>query len=195
MDKMDQITLISPPISVGQIAYGISKKMVSVMEQCKHCKGVGSLVVDDSTFICEHCKGTGSEVSSRIEKWTVDDMEYVITTIKATMSKDGATYRYKCSNGKFRSNLFGSIEEAMFVCDNRNKVYQHIPMEDIKIPKYFASTIPQPEKIAARVREIKESGRFNTTVTINKDGLLTDGYTAYLVAKMFDFAVLKAEVI
>ena len=155
MEKMTCGTIMTPPLSIGQTVYGISKKKVSIMEPCPHCKGVGSMIVDDNTFICKHCGGTGSQTVSHDDKWTVDDMEYVVTTIKGTISKDGAAYRYKCPNGKFRSNLFGSMEEAKFVCDNRNKVYQHLPREDIKIPKHFASTIPQPEKIAARVREIK----------------------------------------
>lgn len=65
------------------------------------------------------------------------------------------------------------------------------PMEEIHIPMNFLNECPTSEKIAKRVTEFYATGRFDTPVIISPDGNLRDGYTAYLVAKMFDHDVLR----
>lgn len=64
-------------------------------------------------------------------------------------------------------------------------VYIDAPMEDIYIPMGFLARYPSPNKIALRVAEFYDTGRFDTRVVFDQDGQLKDGYTAYLVAKMF----------
>lgn len=56
---------------------------------------------------------------------------------------------------------------------------------EIHIPYFMENTPPTPEKIAKRVSEFYELGRFDTPVIFTQDMNLQDGYTAYLVATMF----------
>lgn len=65
------------------------------------------------------------------------------------------------------------------------------PMGDIHIPLEFLTDCPAPEKIAKRVKEFYSAGRFDTPVIISPDGNLRDGYTAYLVAKMFEHDTIR----
>lgn len=65
------------------------------------------------------------------------------------------------------------------------------PLEEIHVPMEYSSTNPTPEKIAKRVNEFYSSGKFNTPVIFTPDGNLRDGYTAYLVAKMFEHNTLR----
>lgn len=58
-------------------------------------------------------------------------------------------------------------------------------MDGIHIPYHIASSNPAPEKISQRMIEFYSAGKFNTPVIFSADGNLRDGYTAYLVAKMF----------
>lgn len=61
-----------------------------------------------------------------------------------------------------------------------------IPMKNIKIYPAMEATRPAADKIAKRIEELYKNGAFNTKVSLDLDGHLQDGYTAYLVAKMFD---------
>lgn len=56
----------------------------------------------------------------------------------------------------------------------------------IHIPSRFRSTSPDPSKLSARIKEFYKTGGFDTPVVFSPKGVLMDGYTAYLVAKMFD---------
>jgi len=58
-------------------------------------------------------------------------------------------------------------------------------IEDIHIPWDMQKSPPNKSKIAKRVGELYEHGRFYTSVTFTPDKRLIDGYSAYLVAKMF----------
>lgn len=61
-----------------------------------------------------------------------------------------------------------------------------IPMEGVKLHSSMAGTKPAVRKLAKRIEEFYETGAFNTKIAMSADGYLNDGYTAYLVAKMFD---------
>ena len=56
----------------------------------------------------------------------------------------------------------------------------------------LASTNPSVDKISQRINEYYQSGRFKSVVLCHPDGTLRDGYTAYLVAKMFGHDTLRA---
>lgn len=70
----------------------------------------------------------------------------------------------------------------------------HIPIEDIKVPSYMTRSTPGENKIAKRFLEYYRTGQFNTRVAVNDDGVLTDGYTAYKVARMLHLTHLPAVV-
>lgn len=61
-----------------------------------------------------------------------------------------------------------------------------IPMCGIKIGGHMKTIKPSMLKLIQRLDEYYKTGAFNTKVSIGKNGYLNDGYTAYLVAKMFD---------
>lgn len=64
-------------------------------------------------------------------------------------------------------------------------------LDEIHIPMDFLTDCPSSEKLAQRVTEFYATGKFDTPVIISPDGNLRDGYTAYLVAKMFEHDTLR----
>lgn len=70
-------------------------------------------------------------------------------------------------------------------------VSMDFPMEEIHIPLNFVSNNPSPEKLAKRITEFYTTGKFDTPILISPSGSLRDGYTAYLVAKMFAHDTLR----
>lgn len=60
-----------------------------------------------------------------------------------------------------------------------------VPLEQVKITKAFATTIPAAKKIAKRVDFFKKNKSFDNQIILDKDMVLHDGYTQYLVCKMF----------
>ncbi len=70
-----------------------------------------------------------------------------------------------------------------------------MPMSKIKVPMELAITKPSPEKIAKRVSEFYDHATFDTDVVVDQNGNLLDGYTAYLVSKMFSLRYLDARVV
>lgn len=77
--------------------------------------------------------------------------------------------------------IFGFFPTAEIV-----GVHSRVYLDQITIPTKFIESIPAPEKIAKRVKELY-SGEFKTRIEVDPYLKLKDGYTAYLVSKMFDF--------
>lgn len=69
---------------------------------------------------------------------------------------------------------------------------QMVLMSSIKIPAYMARTKPADGKIAKRFLEFYHTGQFNTNIALHDNGVLADGYSAYLVAKKIGLAFLPA---
>lgn len=65
-------------------------------------------------------------------------------------------------------------------------VQTNYPISEIKIGNHMKMTRPARKKIVERLKEYYEDEKFYTRVSIDKRGYLVDGYSAYLVAKMFD---------
>lgn len=65
-------------------------------------------------------------------------------------------------------------------------VMNEVPVETIKVHEYMAHSRPAQDKLIARIKEYHKDGYFKTPVSVDKDGYLKDGYTAYLVAKMMN---------
>lgn len=64
-------------------------------------------------------------------------------------------------------------------------------LSSIHIPLDFILTKPSVSKIKERIEELYKYGRFYTPVIFTSDRELSDGYTAYLVAKMFNHKTLS----
>lgn len=73
-------------------------------------------------------------------------------------------------------------------------VVHTIPMNKIKISSCFKEATPRKEKLIARLNEWYEYGYFCTNVCTDQSGVLYDGYTAYLVAKMLGMKELKTRI-
>lgn len=69
---------------------------------------------------------------------------------------------------------------------------RNVPMGIIRVPEYIARTKPSDEKIAKRFLEFYHTGQFNTNVALDTNGVLVDGYSAYLVALKVGLAFLPA---
>lgn len=67
-----------------------------------------------------------------------------------------------------------------------------VPLASITIPKYFKNTKPRDETIAKRFLELYNTGGFQTDVIVSDDGVLQDGYSAYLVAKFIGVSHIDA---
>ena len=81
--------------------------------------------------------------------------------------------------------------EGINPCKNIMAVKEFIPIFDIKISKRMQRSRPKEDKLVKRREEYKNTGRFNTRIFIRNDGLLLDGYTAYLVAVELGHSALE----
>lgn len=70
-------------------------------------------------------------------------------------------------------------------------VFMDFEMSEIHIPWFMQSSTPTPGKIEKRIREFYDTGSFNTRIVCSADKTLKDGYTAYLVAKMFGHETIR----
>lgn len=69
---------------------------------------------------------------------------------------------------------------------------QKVFLGSIKIPEYMTLTSPRDEKIARRFLEFYHTGRFDTIIALDDNGVLVDGYTAYLVAQKIGLPYIPA---
>ena len=63
-------------------------------------------------------------------------------------------------------------------------------LEDIWIPAKFANA-PNPRKLRDREIEYAATGRFDTRVCLDPNGMLLDGYSAYVAAKKMGHTFLR----
>ena len=54
---------------------------------------------------------------------------------------------------------------------------------DIIIPEEFKATKPRFEKMIQKRKFYRKNNRFESKIVLNKDFLLIDGYTSYIIAK------------
>lgn len=70
-------------------------------------------------------------------------------------------------------------------------VFMDANIGSIHVPWDMATSAPEPDKIAAQIDSFYSNGSFSTPVIFTQDLNLHDGYTAYLVAKMFEHETLR----
>lgn len=117
-------------------------------------------------------------VGSRVACETAYGQKYGIV-IGADLNADDVKELMIAGGATFPLKKIGSITEM-------------IRIDDIKIPSHFASTTPKDEKLAKRFLEMYHTGKFDTNIAVNARGYLTDGYSAYLVARYMGQDFLKA---
>lgn len=67
-----------------------------------------------------------------------------------------------------------------------------IDLKNIKIPKKF--TKPKKEKLDHRFKYYEINKCFEVPIVIDKDNMLVDGYTSYLIAKKYNMKLVQAKV-
>ena len=70
-----------------------------------------------------------------------------------------------------------------------------IKIKKIKIPEGFQQHPPKPDKIRYYYWFYLDKGYFSQSIVINKHRVLLDGYTTYLLAKMFNIKTLEVMVL
>ena len=58
-----------------------------------------------------------------------------------------------------------------------------VKVSDIIIPEEFKATKPRFEKMIQKRKFYRKNNRFESKIVLNKDFLLIDGYTSYIIAK------------
>jgi hypothetical protein len=185
-----------PKYAIGDTLYTIMQK--HAYDTCPQCAGVGEYINGQAKFYCSSCQGSGSVKTSK-QKWFPCENVVLVTGYRFTVGKNETVIKYRgkmygATVNRAENALYRTIEESQAECDRRNVEKITLPLASIKIQDEWVKTIPSPEKIAERVQEWKSKGRFNTRVAVDKNAMLLDGYSAYLVAKMFDVQEMKVEV-
>ena len=71
---------------------------------------------------------------------------------------------------------------AAFGLHNPGEPYK-VKVSDIIIPEEFKATKPGFEKMIQKRKFYRKNNRFESKIVLNKDFLLIDGYTSYIIAK------------
>lgn len=83
----------------------------------------------------------------------------------------------------------------MFKIFNRRKkpgrVY-YVKLDKIHIQNSWGKTPPKPEKYERKKNYFLENGTFESTVYLNENNVLIDGYTTYLLAQEFGLGKIPA---
>lgn len=94
-------------------------------------------------------------------------------------------------------NLDKEAQSLVGVSDSLKEIIAvetKIPTEKVLIPSAFKNSFPSLQKINNRLKEYKATGTLKTFITFiaQENGcVLIDGYTAYLVARMFGLETLE----
>ena len=67
-----------------------------------------------------------------------------------------------------------------------------VKVSDISIPEEFKATKPRFEKMIQKRKFYRKNNRFESKIVLNKDFLLIDGYTSYIIAKENDMKHVEA---
>lgn len=92
------------------------------------------------------------------------------------------------------------IERMLMECGARmplkyiSAVVETIDISDVRVPIWMEMSTPHKSKLDRRKRELQEFGYFHTNVCI-EDGILKDGYTAFLVCKNKGMKMLPVAVL
>lgn len=68
---------------------------------------------------------------------------------------------------------------------NRPKEGEIVKIENIKIPYYYS--IPNKKKLKEREEYYKKHDYFRSTIVLDKNNMITNGYTTYLLALNYGY--------
>lgn len=119
------------------------------------------------------------EVPRDLTLWVQTDYDVICNTAKGLARGKVVRLVDGLSDDEFK-DLFGFFPTAEVY-----GVYKNMNVELIDVPEKLYLSHPAPSKIAKRVRELYAGG-FKTRIELDPYLELKDGYTAYLVARMFN---------
>lgn len=59
-------------------------------------------------------------------------------------------------------------------------------LKNIKISKEFKMKYPRTLKLISKMEDYLRNNKFEQPIVINKDNVLVDGYTSYIIAQMLN---------
>lgn len=150
-------------------------------------------VIEDKAdeYVCPKCKGKKTIKLRGQPKYQVAMGTVQAINVNADMNGTITSYciadHLKAKDGRWmlENEFFTDIEDAQKECEFLNLERRIIPLDGIKVPRSFAATIPMTEKLMNRVEEWRRYGKFETEIFVDNDMNLFDGYTSYLVYRMF----------
>jgi hypothetical protein len=142
------------------------------------------------TYVCPECRGKKTIKASGQIKYQIE--QAVIEMMEANVLPDGrvATIYYVRSETNnvlklMEDNIYFSLEDAQKDCEYFNLERRNVLLTDVKITSSFAKTQPRNEKLNKRLDEYRSHGACETPILVDENMVLFDGYTSYLVYKMF----------
>lgn len=172
-------TEFNSKFNVGDTVYRISKS--SGRELCSKCHSIG---FTEPGTECIACNGEGSRPKTFLQP---KDKPYIIKHIIAAISDTTVEFGYipEDLDAFFEEGcLFSTLNNAIEYCKRENSI-ETIPLADIVVPKSFLGTYPSPEKMTKRIKELKKHGKFTNIIEVDRNNVLVDGYTTYVLAKGF----------
>ena len=142
---------------------------------------------DYKQYTCPECNGKKFVKATGQPKFKV--CSGTVSAINAFTCSDGAHLLYLVDDDSINHNidetqLWTNRDEAEKRCAFLNLERKHIPIENVKIPPYFAKSIPRNSKLIRRLDEWRKKKKFDIEIYVDSQSELFDGYTAYLIYKM-----------
>ena len=143
------------------------------------------------TYDCPECKGSGTVkvtgqkkykmVPCRVDamQMTIGNVDVPLVILYSVTDEDGNTR--KLVDSQFYCNR-EDAEKQLFILNLDRKL---VDVNDVRIPNSFSKTIPCNEKLNKRFDEWRTNRKLETEIYVDDDMNLFDGYTSYLVYKMF----------
>lgn len=129
--------------------------------------GLVSVVKTGAAVICDTRRGT--QIGIVVSMFQYDGNDAVV---RALLEQNGATF---------------PLRKII-------AVYGAMPISKIVIPDRMRHTTPRDKKVAARCLEWYQFGHFQTEVVVNQNFVLSDGYSAYFVAKELGHKTIRVRV-
>jgi len=185
--KMD----IKSVANIGDTVYYLTLIHHEICPVCCGKKQINVILPSDieRTYDCPECKGKGQIKNMPPFKYMIRSGIIKGMNIAVNEKQSIYTYIIEKESGGFKSlginDCFFTKEDAEKELEFRNLDRPTIPIDQIKIPGCYAKTIPATEKLMQRIDEYRANHRPDMEIYVDENYNLFDGYTAYLIYKMF----------
>lgn len=179
----------------GDTAYTIKRTRIEV--PCHVCEGKKTIIYNDKNMKCPECMGNGMFISDKYTNIVCNE-QMTISSTKISINGNGqisVKYKGYCginSLNRSEDNLFPTRVIAQLKCDELNKEKTFIEIEDIVIQDSYKVNQPSIDKIQTKLDYYKINKKFEKDIVIDKENVLKDGYTNYLICKLLNIYRVKA---